>query len=197
MYSLYLKRFMDLTAALILLVLLAPIFFLLFIIVKLDSQGPFFFIQVRVGRSLKEFKIYKIRTMDSKASVRANDPTQTYITTQKNDARITRVGHYLRKAHLDELPQLINVVLGQMSFIGVRPDAPSQINDYTNAAWRKRHICRPGITGLSQVHSADPNFNFSSRQKYDLLYVKSNQKFLLDIYITYKTIRKICTVNGN
>jgi undecaprenyl phosphate N,N'-diacetylbacillosamine 1-phosphate transferase len=188
---------MDLTLALIFLLLLAPMFFLLLIIVKLDSPGPFFFIQVRIGRNQKEFKIYKIRTMDIKASVRANDPTKTYITTQKNDPRITKVGLFLRKAHLDELPQLINVVLGQMSFVGVRPDAPSQINDYTNDAWQKRHLFRPGITGLSQINSANANFNFSARQKYDLLYVKSNRKFLLDIYIVYKTFLKLYTVNGN
>ena len=98
---------------------------------------------------------------------------------------------------MDELPQLINVVLGQMSFVGVRPDAPSQINDYNNDVWQKRHIFYPRITGLSQVHSANANFNFSAKQKCDLHYVKSNQKFLLDIYIVYKTILKLSAVKGN
>ena len=197
LYSLYLKRFIDLILALISLVLLAPLFDLLFIVIKLDSRGPFLFIQVRIGRNQKKFKIYKIRTMEAKAGVRANDPKQTYITTQKKDPRITRAGLFLRKTHLDELPQLINVLLGHMSLIGVRPDAPSQMNQYNKDVWQKRHLFRPGITGLSQVHSANSNFNFSARQKYDLHYVKSNRKFLLDLYIFYKTFLKLCNMSGN
>jgi len=197
MYSLFFKRLIDLIAALMLMLLFSPILGFLFILVKLESPGPFFFIQARIGRNLKEFKIVKIRTMNAEACIRANDRSQKYITTQKNDARLTKLGPFLRKAHLDELPQLINVVLGQMSFIGVRPDAPSQVNDYSSDIWQERHKFRPGITGLSQVHSADANFNFSARLKYDLHYVRNNRKFFLDIYIIYRTFLKLKAMSGS
>ena len=107
-----------------------------------------------------------------------------------------RVGKILRKSHLDELPQLINVIKGDMSFIGVRPDAPSQSTDYDEDVWRKRHLMRPGITGLSQIHSGKAHFNASSRCKYDLFYVRCNGKFLLDGYIALKTILKLLKWNG-
>ena len=196
MYSRYLKRMFDILFAVMLLILLAPLFLILFIIVKWDSPGPFLFIQVRIGRHLKPFKIFKIRTMSAEAGIRANDPTITYETTKQNDPRITRSGKILRKTHLDELPQLLNVIKGDMSFIGVRPDAPSQIADYDEAIWHKRHLMRPGITGLSQIQSGNPNFNASARTKFDLHYVRQNGKFVLDVYIVLKTVVKLFRING-
>lgn len=196
MYSRYFKRMFDIIFAVILLILLTPLFWILFVIVKLDSPGPFLFIQLRIGRNLNKFKIFKIRTMSAEAGIRANDPTITYVTTKKDDPRITRSGKLLRKTHLDELPQLLNVIKGDMSFIGVRPDAPSQVGDYDEDIWHKRHLLRPGITGLSQIQSGNPNFNASARRKYDLHYVRHNGKFLLDVYIVFKTIAKLLRVNG-
>lgn len=197
MYDEFLKRILDCTLAAILLLTLIPLFMFLFICVKLDSRGPFLFRQKRIGRDLKEFTIYKIRTMDKKSGDDANDPSTPYITTKKNDPRITRLGKYLRSSHMDELPQIYNVFIGEMSFIGVRPDAPSQVSDYSYNTWLKRNLYRPGITGLSQIHSSDPNFNASRRRKYDLAYVCSKNKFLLDLCILFKTLIKVSEQNAN
>lgn len=191
MYNFFLKRVIDILLSFTLFVSLIPVFIILLVFVKLDSTGPFLFVQARVGRHQKAFNIYKIRTMDAETSVRSNDVSQEYITTSKNDLRITRIGLILRKFHLDELPQLVNVIVGDMSLVGVRPDAPSQIKDYEPCDWAKRHLLRPGITGLSQIHSTDSDYDFSVRNKYDLSYVRSERKFWLDMSIFYKTFLKI------
>ena len=190
MYDYFFKRIVDVIISLIALVLLSPIFFVLFFLIKLDTTGPFIFSQVRIGRHRKEFIIYKLRTMDSAACVQSNDKTQTYVTTFENDPRITTIGLILRRFHIDELPQLINVLRGEMSLVGVRPDAPSQSTEYKNYVWVNRHLMRPGITGLSQVHANDLDFDFSLRNKYDLFYTKSKRKFKLDIYIIFRTVLK-------
>lgn len=197
MYNQYFKRYFDFTLAALLLLALVPVFVILLIGVKLDTRGPFLFCQKRVGRGLKEFTIYKIRTMSKESGDDANDPLTPYIKTQKNDPRVTRFGKYLRSTHLDELPQLFNVLIGEMSFVGVRPDAPSQVSEYQYDTWLRRHSCRPGITGLSQVHSADANFNASRRRKYDIMYVYSENKFSLDLYILIKTFIKLFRGNSN
>ena len=130
------------------------------------------------------------------AGVIANDEMQPYITTSENDERITKAGAILRKFHLDELPQFVNVIIGDMSIVGVRPDAPSQIDDYKQYVWVNRHLMRPGITGLSQIHSGDLDFDFSSRNKYDLYYVKSKKKLRLDLYILWRTVLKVMRGNS-
>ena len=190
MYDYFFKRIVDVMISLVALVLLTPVFFVLFLLIKLDTTGPFLFSQVRIGRHRKEFIIYKLRTMDSAACVQSNDKTQTYVTTFENDPRITTIGLILRRFHIDELPQLINVLRGEMSLVGVRPDAPSQSTEYKNYVWVNRHLMRPGITGLSQVHANDLDFDFSLRNKYDLFYTKSKRKFKLDIYIIFRTVLK-------
>jgi lipopolysaccharide/colanic/teichoic acid biosynthesis glycosyltransferase len=196
MYDSFMKRAIDVLISFILLVSLIPVFIALLVLIKLDSSGPFLFVQVRVGRYQKAFHIYKIRTMDAKASIKSNDVSQEYITTSKNDLRITKIGLILRKLHLDELPQLVNVIVGDMSLVGVRPDAPSQKKDYHPCDWEKRHLMRPGITGLSQIHSADSDYDFSLRNKYDLSYVESEQRFWLDMRVFYKTFLKVFRGSG-
>jgi lipopolysaccharide/colanic/teichoic acid biosynthesis glycosyltransferase len=196
MYEFIFKRIFDVIVSVILVVFLAPIFLVLFILVKCDSPGPFIFATVRIGRDSERFVIYKIRTMYESAGVIANDEMQPYITTAENDERITKAGAILRKFHLDELPQFVNVIIGDMSIVGVRPDAPSQIDDYKKYVWVNRHLMRPGITGLSQVHSGDLDFDFSSRNKYDLYYVKSKKKLRLDLYILWRTVLKIMRGNS-
>ena len=163
MYDAFFKRAIDILLSVFGILFLSPVALLLYVLVKLDSVGPFLFAQVRIGRDRKEFTIYKIRTMDAGSSVRANDKSQTYITTVENDPRITRIGVVLRKFHIDELPQLLNILLGDMSLVGVRPDAPSQSADYKKYDWVNRHLLRPGITGLSQIHTNDERFDFGLR----------------------------------
>jgi len=196
MYEFIFKRFFDVIISVTLVVLLAPIFLVLFILVKCDSPGPFIFSTARIGRDSERFVIYKIRTMYERAGVIANDEMQPYITTSENDERITKAGAILRKFHLDELPQFVNVIIGDMSIVGVRPDAPSQIDDYKQYVWVNRHLMRPGITGLSQIHSGDLDFDFSSRNKYDLYYVKSKKKLRLDLYILWRTVLKVMRGNS-
>tara|TARA_B100000787_G_C16198231_1_gene302630 strand:- start:2042 stop:2635 length:594 start_codon:yes stop_codon:yes gene_type:complete len=191
MYRFVFKRLLDFIVSFILLVILTPFLGILFVLVKLDSPGPFIFSTPRIGRGCQTFIFYKIRTMNQIAGINANDKTKPYVTTSENDKRITKIGVVLRKFHLDELPQLINVLIGDMSLIGVRPDAPSQISDYKKRFWVNRHLIRPGITGLSQIHSGDPNFSFSLRNKYDLFYVKSKQGLSLDLHIVYRTVLKV------
>lgn len=160
---LFLIRIFDTTVSFTALLLLFPFFFLVALAIKVSSRGPIIFEQKRVGKDLKIFTIYKFRTMfhDSTRFVGEISDTLTvkelkklrhsFVTTDKNDLRVTKVGKILRKSSLDELPQLLNVLLGDMSFVGPRPDTPVQIIDYTADQWVKRHRNRPGLTGLSQI----------------------------------------------
>ncbi len=181
MYKLFFKRIIDFVASLVLLVLLLIPFLIIAIFIKLDSRGSVFYRQTRVGQNCKEFKIFKFRTMVSNA-----DQVGGY-STLKNDSRITKIGQFLRKTSLDELPQVINVILGDMSLIGPRPDVPAQKINYTEKEWVKRHIVKPGISGLAQCRNRH-NITNSGRKKYDLFY---NRKvnFILDIKIVFWTLK--------
>ncbi len=189
MYEKYFKRFFDITLSGLFLILLIPVFLFLYLLVKLDSKGPFLFIQPRVGKGQKLFKIYKVRTMTNEASLASLNPKITYQTVEgSEDIRITRIGKFLRKSHMDEFPQFLNVLKGDMSLIGVRPDAPSQASDYPEAVWRKRHLKRPGITGLVQLK---PYPTVEQNARLDLFYACKRVTFCLDFFIVIKTLIKI------
>lgn len=181
MYKLFFKRLIDFIASFILFILLLMPFIIIAILIKLDSKGSVFYRQVRIGQNCKEFKIFKFRTMVSNA-----DQIGGY-STSKNDNRITKIGHFLRKTSLDELPQVINVILGNMSLIGPRPDVPAQKINYIEKEWIKRHCVRPGITGLAQCRNRH-NITNSARKKYDIFY---NRKvnLILDIKIVFWTLK--------
>ncbi|WP_261130805.1 sugar transferase [Bacillus sp. Marseille-Q3570] len=179
-YSRFIKRYIDLFISLISIVLLSPLFVIISIIVKMDSKGPIFFVQNRVGRNNTQFKIYKFRTMVDKAECMG-----TGLKTSKNDMRITRIGKILRKTSLDEIPQLINIFNGDMSIIGPRPTL-KQVIDQLPEEYRNRHLVRPGITGLAQINGRQ-SLNWSEKVKYDLRYIE-NLSLLLDIKIFFKTI---------
>ncbi|RXJ92874.1 sugar transferase [Malaciobacter molluscorum] len=181
MYKLLFKRLIDFIVSFILFILLLVPFIVISILIKLDSKGNVFYRQVRVGQNCKEFKIFKFRTMVSNA-----DQIGGYITS-KNDSRITKIGQFLRKTSLDELPQVINVILGDMSLIGPRPDVPTQKINYTLNEWTKRHITRPGISGLAQCRNRH-NITNSGRKKYDLFYNKK-VNLILDIKIVLWTLK--------
>jgi len=181
MYKLFFKRLIDFIASFILFILLLMPFIIIAILIKLDSKGSVFYRQVRIGQNSKEFKIFKFRTMVSNA-----DQIGGY-STSKNDNRITKIGQFLRKTSLDELPQVINVILGDMSLIGPRPDVPAQKINYIEKEWIKRHYVRPGITGLAQCRNRH-NITNSARKKYDIFY---NRKvnLILDIKIVFWTLK--------
>ena len=172
-------------SASILLVVLAIPFIIIAIIIRLDSSGNVFYRQTRIGKDGKTFKIFKFRTMVSNA-----DQIGGYSTSQ-NDSRITKIGAFLRKTSLDELPQILNILLGNMSLIGPRPDVPAQKINYTEEEFMKRHQVLPGITGLAQCRNRHHLTN-SSRKKYDIFYNKK-VSFILDVKIilwTIKVLRK-------
>jgi lipopolysaccharide/colanic/teichoic acid biosynthesis glycosyltransferase len=169
MYEAFFKRTLDILVSSSLIVLAMPLFMILFFLVRADSKGPFLLVQPRVGRNLKIFNIYKIRTMDAQSSLKSLDTSRKYITTSAKDPRITRVGHTIRKLHIDELPQLLNVLKGEMSLVGVRPDALFQATDYTTSISKSRHLRGPRITGLAAINAAAYEF-IRVRNNYDVLY---------------------------
>lgn len=187
----------DVLLAIVLLVLVSPILVLIAGLVKLDSPGPIFFRQTRVGMHGKDFRIFKFRSMhhderpsgDFGGGLSPKEARAVYKTTVKGDARITPLGKIIRSTHLDELPQLFNVVKGEMSIVGPRPYTPSEIVDYRLSHWVIRHSVRPGITGLSQILSASQGEKRYSRISMDVFYVRK-RGVCLDTYILIKTAAK-------
>lgn len=177
------KRLIDIFGALVALILLLPAMLVVAIVVRVDSRGPILFRQVRIGRDCREFRIYKFRSMVPDA------PQLGGHSTAVGDPRITRVGRFIRRTSLDELPQLINVLLGDMSFVGPRPDVPAQRPEYTEQQWRERHLVRPGLTGLAQATLRSEAIP-SQRLELDLRYVREHS-FWLDIKIVLNTVRQL------
>jgi Undecaprenyl-phosphate glucose phosphotransferase len=182
-----LKRCFDLTAGTAILLACLPLFLLIAVCIKLDSRGPVLFRQRRNGFNQREFRIYKFRTMttlDDGAVIRQ---------ATRDDMRITRVGRLLRRTNIDELPQLLNVITGQMSLVGPRPHAVAHNNQYSEKIrlYAKRHNVKPGITGLSQVNGlrgeTDSIEKMRHRVENDLRYI-DNWSLLLDIKIMLLTI---------
>jgi lipopolysaccharide/colanic/teichoic acid biosynthesis glycosyltransferase len=193
-----LKSALDRVVAFFGLGILIPVILIIGFFVKVGSPGPVFFKQKRVGKSENFFEIYKFRSMylaesntgDVSEGMSAEEARSKYQTTVKNDPRITPIGKFIRKYYLDELPQLINVLKGEMSLVGPRPYTPSEIVDYKPSHWKQRHLVKPGITGLSQLFLKGRNGRHYSRICLDLAYVK-NQSFSLDMYIFFYTFIKL------
>jgi exopolysaccharide biosynthesis polyprenyl glycosylphosphotransferase len=173
------KRVFDYIVALIAVLLLSPIFLLIAVLIKLDSSGPVLFLQERVGLNGKRFTIFKFRSMHVNAPTYAKSPLVP------NDNRITRVGRLIRKTSLDELPQLLNVLRGDMSLVGPRPEMPFLVDNYSSVQ-RQRLQVIPGITGLWQL-SADRAFLIHESPEYDLYYMR-NCGFFLDLSILLHTV---------
>lgn len=177
------KRAADLIVSGAALVLALPFLALIALAIKLDSAGPVFYRQQRVGRFGRTFAMHKFRSM-----VRDADRIGSY-STVPGDRRVTRVGAVLRKTSIDELPQLLNVLTGEMSLVGPRPDVPQQRDGYTAEEWELRHSVRPGITGLAQAtlrSYATP----AQRKQLDLDYVR-NANFLFDLKIIAMTLNQL------
>ncbi|QBZ83705.1 putative sugar transferase EpsL [Hydrogenovibrio crunogenus] len=192
------KRLFDFFASLLGLLFLFPIFLIIAILIKLDSKGPVFFRQVRAGLDGKSFRIHKFRTMrvDTESAGRL---------TVGSDSRITKSGYFLRKYKIDELPQLLDVLIGKMSLVGPRPEVQEFIEEYPVDVRNKILSVRPGITDLASIEMVDENDILAGyedarqayideilpiKQKYYLEYV-DNQSLGLDIRIIFLTIKKI------
>ncbi|HYE55773.1 MAG TPA: sugar transferase [Chitinophagaceae bacterium] len=185
-YFHFFKRIFDLSLSLFLsVVCFSWLFPLIALLIKLDSRGPVFFVQRRVGRGGKSFLCYKFRTMV------VNDDANI-IQARENDVRITRLGKFLRKTSLDELPQFINVLLGHMSVVGPRPHMHADCHRFSTliANYKFRSLVKPGITGLAQIKGyRGPTVTYQSifrRYQYDAFYVR-NCNFWLDMHIIRKT----------
>lgn len=195
----FVKRAIDVAAAVCLLPLMLPLFAVLGLAIKLDSPGNAFFIQERVGFRGQKFSMIKFRTMRERKVGDDADARRQDAMTRSDDDRITRIGAFLRKTRLDELPQILNVLRGDMSFIGPRPEA-SALSQWYEAElpfYSYRHIVRPGITGWAQVnqgHVTDVN-DVLSKLRYDFYYIK-NFSLWLDLLVGLKTLRVIATGLG-
>ena len=186
MYRRFVKRAADIVLALVLLLILLPVLLATALCVKLDTKGPAIFTQERLGLHGKIFKIYKFRTMCLNA-----EHTGSGVYSGKNDSRVTRVGRILRATSIDELPQLINILKGEMSFIGPRPPLtyhPWDISEYTQEQLRMFEI-RPGITGWAQVNGRK-GVHWTKRIELNVWYV-DNISILLDLKILVMTIVKV------
>ena len=182
------KRFFDFALALILLIVLSPLFIIISFLLKISSPGPIIFKQVRVGYRGKHFTLYKFRTMVQDAE---KDGAKWAV---KNDSRVTSLGKFLRHSHLDEIPQLWNILCGKLSFVGPRPERPEFTKDLRNDIpyYDMRNIVQPGLTGWAQV-----NYRYGAsvedakeKLKYELYYIK-NHSFVLDLLTILKTTRMI------
>jgi len=187
-FWLLVKEVFDKIVSFISLVVLLPLFLVVAILIKLDSPGPVFFLQDRVGKDGKIFKVLKFRTMTSDAPEKTKGK---YI--DKSNPYVTRVGKILRRTGIDELPQLINVLKGEMSLVGPRPTLPYQVAKY-NEYQRKRLLMKPGITSWALIHGRN-KLTWPERIEYDVWYV-DHWSFWLDIKILLKTVWVVAKGEG-
>lgn len=180
MYKNYNKKVIDFIASLILIILLSPLLILVIIVLSITNQGKPFFFQQRPGKNGKIFTIIKLKTMNNKKDSNGN--------LLPDEKRLTKVGSFIRKTSLDEIPQLINVLKGDMSLIGPRPLVIRYLPFYTDKE-RLRHTVRPGITGLAQVNGRN-TIKWDERLALDVDYVE-NLSFKQDLNIFYKTVLKV------
>ncbi|MBR7104138.1 MAG: sugar transferase [Lentisphaeria bacterium] len=197
--SVFFKRLMDIVLSIFAIIFGSPVFLLTALLVKVTSPGPIIFSQVRVGRFGRHFKFYKFRSMYIDAEARKaellkhNESGDGVIFKMKHDPRITPVGRFIRKFSIDELPQLFNVLLGDMSLVGPRPPLPSEVRTYTLEE-RKRLNVTPGITCLWQV-SGRSELPFSKQIALDKEYISSRSAWK-DFLILLKTVPAILTGKG-
>ena len=186
------KRFFDIILSLLGLIILSPILLITAIAIKIESKGPVIFKQERIGKNGKVFKIYKFRSM-----VVGAEKMGTGVYSKKGDSRVTKVGKFIRMTSIDELPQLVNIIKGEMSIIGPRPVLtyhPWKYEEYTEEQL-KRFDVRPGITGWAQIHGRK-DVEWNNRIKMDIYYVE-NISLKLDLKIFLKTIYEVLSMKDN
>jgi len=183
------KRLMDIGLSLLALAALSPLLIAAALAVVLESGFPVFYRQTRLGLHGHEFRIWKFRSMVTNAS-----EIGPYFTCAE-DSRITRVGRFIRRTSIDELPQLVNVVLGDMSLVGPRPDVPAQRQQYSDADWAQRCSVRPGITGLAQALYRSESSQ-AQRLEADLRYTR-DASLWLDLKVMWWTLARLCGRGSN
>ncbi|HHX08934.1 MAG TPA: exopolysaccharide biosynthesis polyprenyl glycosylphosphotransferase, partial [Chloroflexi bacterium] len=188
------KRLGDLILSLIGMLGLIVLYPIIALLIKLDSKGPIIFKQTRLGRSGKPYLIYKFRTMKD-----SSDMEKEALVTASNDPRVTRVGRLLRKTHLDEIPQIINVLRGQMSFVGPRSERNELVSVFQKDVpfYRARMLVKPGITGWAQIHQAyaETVEETAIKLEYDLYYIE-HASIMMDILIMLRTITSVLGFKG-
>jgi lipopolysaccharide/colanic/teichoic acid biosynthesis glycosyltransferase len=198
-FSYFAKRLLDIVVSLLALIALLPVFMITALSIVLENPGPVFFVQIRVGRNGHHFRFYKFRSMVLNAEklkselAAQNESKDGVIFKMKNDPRITRTGRIIRKFSIDELPQLINVLKGDMSLVGPRPPVPKEVAEYT-LEQRKRLHAIPGITGLWQV-SGRSDIPFTDQVRLDLQYIQS-AGVINDLHLLLKTIPAVLSGKG-
>ena len=175
--NLVIKRIIDIFFSLVLVFLFIPIWILIALFIKLDSSGPVFYRHNRVGLNGKEFNCFKFRSMYTNSN-------KNQLVSEACDSRVTRIGYLLRKISLDETPQLLNVLFGQMSMVGPRPALPSQVKDFTQDDFDKL-LVKPGLTGWTQINGRN-SIPYKKRLELDCWYAK-NWNLFLDLKILFKT----------
>ena len=178
-----LKRIIDLLCSLLALIVFAPIMIIAAIAIVINDPGPIFFRQSRLGKGAKPFRIFKFRSMKVNAPDVRNADGSAY--SGENDPRVTSVGRFIRKTSIDELPQFINVLIGEMSMVGPRPDQENQLQYYTEEEMPKLSV-KPGITGLAQINGRN-SISWEERKKLDVQYANTRNT-VMDISIMLKTI---------
>jgi sugar transferase (PEP-CTERM system associated) len=193
-YLLLIRRIFSAILSGVFLVLMLPVFLVVAILIKLDSPGPVIYSQVRVGQNNQPIRIYKFRSMRNDAEKNGDA-----VWAVENDPRITRVGHFLRKTRIDELPQLFNVLIGELDFVGPRPERPEFVQQLQSLIpyYALRHTVNPGITGWAQVmfHYGSTIDESKEKLQYDLFYIK-NMSLKLDLLILFHTVKIVLLGRG-
>ena len=184
------KRVIDVVCSFVGVLVLSPLFVVIAIIIKFTSKGPVFFSQKRVGRDGKEFKMYKFRSMvvnaeELKEKLAAQNEMSGPMFKMKDDPRVTKVGKFIRKTSIDELPQLLNVLKGDMSLVGPRPSLPKEVAQFEDWMYRRLEV-KPGLTCYWQV-SGRNNIDFEDWMKLDIKYV-DERNLWIDIKLIFKTV---------
>ena len=185
-YKNMIKRILDFITALLFMPFLLVIIIVVGLIIKIEDRGPIFYLADRLGKNASTYRMYKFRTMKVNAPDIRNDDGSTFNSDQ--DSRLLNSGKFFRKTSIDELPQLINVLLGNMSIIGPRPDLPEHILQYTESEKEKLSVL-PGVTGYNQAYFRN-SIEWAERKKNDVYYAK-NVHFLFDLKILLKTIQTV------
>ena len=183
----FIKRVLDIVCSILGIIVLSPILVIVSILIKLESKGPIIFKQLRAGKGSKPFYIYKFRSMKIETpNIATNDFTDSHV-------YITRIGKIIRKTSIDEIPQLFNILKGDMSIVGPRPLLTQYLPLYSEEQ-KKRHDVRPGLTGWAQINGRN-SITWTEKFKLDVWYVK-NRNFLLDLKIIFLTVKKVIIKEG-
>ncbi|QLQ62779.1 sugar transferase [Limosilactobacillus reuteri] len=193
------KRIFDFMAAICGVIILSPVMLVIAILIKVEDHGPVFYKQVRVGKNGKKFKMYKFRSMFVNADkmlskLKEQNDVEGPMFKMKDDPRITKVGHFIRKHSLDELPQFLNVIKGDMSLVGPRPPLPSEVAEYSDYDKQRLYVT-PGCTGLWQATERN-EVGFSEMVQLDIQYIQ-RASFMFDLWIIWKTVEIIIKPNGS